>query len=355
MKSVIVFICLFVVAFGAFQNETEGRQKRALDGWGSTCDVALSGAKAWLAVVGVVTAVATVATAGAAAPIIGAGAAGLAAGVGTLKCSAKDKTLSDIQNSLRRVQKAIKAVHDDVIENGKQLSEINENTMFNGLAGVYGRDILALKNSYKKFERLDRSNQLIVKNQAQKRWMQDTLGHAPGTAFAAVENLMAMIKSGTGIFSGSSRSIYEAAQNNQHVFCKPKVRDYLSGLIDQGAFLYFAALEMSGESIRRSDKKLYENYLKDNEKLFKTHCESGVWCGKHYAKSCGSCGKRENRCTGGKRPDGGKGKGTNGKEDCVWGYSEDENCGPRHCTNNFSGGMFSCGSFASIPGHNRAG
>jgi len=353
MKSVIILTCLFVVAVGAFSNKTglshpsEGRQNRAVDGWGSNCEVALSGTKAFLAVVGVVAAgAAVVATGGAAAPIIGAVAGGAGAIAGTFSCPAKDD-LSIIQDHLREVSKEIKAVHDEVLENGKQLSIIKENTMFSGLAGVYGRDILALKNTAKKFERLDRTNFLIEKNQAQKRWMEDTLGHAPGTAFAAVENLMAMIKSGTGIFDGSSRSIYADAQKNQHVFCKPRVRDYLSGLIVQGAYLYFTALEMSGESIRSSDKRIYQDHLKDNYKLFKTHCESGFWCGTHYAKSCGLCGVEQNRCTGGFRPDGGPGKGEDywgdkTSTDCNWDYPDWTDCYEQQCTNYFEGGLISC-------------
>lgn len=354
MKSVFVFTCLLVVASGAFLNKTglshpsEGRQKREVGGWGSNCEVALSGTKAFLAIVGVVAAgAATVATGGAAAPIIGAVAAGGGAIAGTFSCPERDD-LSIIQDHLRKVSKEIKAVHDEVIENGKQLSVIKEDVRFNGLAGVYGRDILAIKNAEKKFERLDRTNQkLIIKNQAQKRWMEDTLGHGPGTAFAAVENLMAMIKYGTGILSGSSRSIYEAAQENQHVFCKPSVRDYLSGLIVQGAYLYFTAFEMSGESIRSSDKKLYQDYLKDNYRLFKTHCESGFWCGEHYAKTCGSCGKSQDRCKGGPRPDGGLGKGIDSwgdkrETDCNWDYPEWRDCEPKRCTSYFEGGLRSC-------------
>ena len=54
------------------------------------------------------------------------------------------------------------------------------------------------------------------------------------------------------------------------------MRNYYNSLFIEGALLEFVALEMSGETIPQNEKNRYENYIKENNALFKSHCESGT-------------------------------------------------------------------------------
>ena len=147
---------------------------------------------------------ATVFTAGLAAPALAVAGSTIGAGatiLGTMKCSADtslEERLASVEGRLRR---QIREVAQAVRENGKLVIQTKESVMFNGISGIYAEDIKALKVAAKKFERLRRdSNDMIVKNREQKRWMDDILGHAPGSVFAAVENLMSMIRHGQGMY-----------------------------------------------------------------------------------------------------------------------------------------------------------
>ena len=145
----------------------------------------------------------TVATGGAAAPLlIAGGAATIGSGVAdTVECPTDSETLDDIALRLDNIQRDIKRIDEQVVKNGIQLSEIKENTMFNGLLSLgMGQYILDIKTTAQKYRTLERTrNGLLVKNESQKRWMNDVLGHGHGSIFAALSKLNEMVVSGTGI------------------------------------------------------------------------------------------------------------------------------------------------------------
>jgi len=312
----IALSCWLVEATSqSYQNTTlsvHSRQKRAANG----CTVGTAAAKAFLAIAGVVAGAAIgTATFGTGAPL--AFAAGSALGtsaLGNVKCK-KDTRLDTILANQKQLRDDLKEINENVMENGRLIVKVEEKVEFGAIVGLYGAEIISLRTAKRAYyNNLSfKSNGAIVKNDAQRRFMNVALGHGPGSQFRGLEALMDMIRKGTGIATGrQGQSIYDPSRKTQHIFCKPTVKQYFNNLILEGANILFVAKKMNDEKITGRMVKKYQDYILENERLYENVCEKGKsgkggkWCGKHYAQSCDKCGGngQEEACSGGVRPDG---------------------------------------------------
>lgn len=316
----IVLSCWLVEATSQLHHNTtlsvHSRQKRAA----KRCDVGLAGLKAFFAIVSIVAGAGPItAVFGEYAPLAVAASSSVgssaSADVSAINCK-KEPRLDTILANQKQLKKNLKEIKELVMENGRSIEKVEEKVEFNTIVGMYGNEIISLRTAEKAFLknlRFDRDG-AIEESPAQRRFMNTALGHQPGSQFRGLAALNDMITKGVGITTGRiGESIYSAARKTQHIFCRPSVKKYFNNLILEGANILFAAKAMNGEEITDAMKKIYQDYISDNERLFKKDCEQGnigkggnKWCGEHYATSCDKCGGngREEACSGGTRPDG---------------------------------------------------
>ena len=94
----------------------------------------------------------------------------------------------------------LKEINENVKENGRRIERVEGKVEFGTIVGLYGAEIISLRTAKKAYYHNLRfkSNGAIVKNDAQRRFMDDALGHGPGSQFRGLESLMDMIRSGAG-------------------------------------------------------------------------------------------------------------------------------------------------------------
>lgn len=320
---IIVMSCWLGEAVSKPQNDTSdpmsihSRQKRAAQ----RCDVGLAALKAFFGVVSVVAGAGPIGLVfGDKSPL--AVAAGSSVGssatadVSAINCK-KNPRLDTILANQKELKKKLKEVENLVKENGRSIAKVEEKVEFGTIVSLYGSEIISLRTAEKAYRenlRFDR-NGAIEESTAQKRFMNTALGHQPGSQFRGLEALHDMITKGKGIVTGrQGPSIYNAARKNQHIFCRPSVKQYFNNLILEGANILYTAKAMNGEEVTKEMRIKYLDMILKNERLFEDECEKGniakggnKWCGNHYATSCAKCGGNgleEETCSGGDRPDG---------------------------------------------------
>ena len=112
----------------------------------------------------------------------------------------KDTRLDTILANQKQLRDDLKEINENVKENGRLIVKVEEKVEFGAIVGLYGPEIISLRTAEKAYyNNLSfKRNGAIVKNDAQRRFMDVALGHGPGSQFRGLESLMDMIRKGTG-------------------------------------------------------------------------------------------------------------------------------------------------------------
>ena len=102
-------------------------------------------------------------------------------------------------------------------ENGRRIERVEGKVEFGTIVGLYGPEIISLRTAEKAYyHNLSfKRNGAIEKNEAQRRFMNVALGHAPGSQFRGLEALMDMIRKGTGRYFRFAQPLFLLQPPNQ--------------------------------------------------------------------------------------------------------------------------------------------